>query len=150
MSSHYEDDPVGIPPGSFLIRSISSQWVKWENGDDQGRPRVTSEAVQFYDLKRATRVDCPSPALSVIIQHLADSLDVLAKRYHPNGLARISADSIRAGDSCGIQLWKTEKEPAHAVVFRLDDSPKLPKSTRRQWAGELTMGWLVLPPKPSA
>lgn len=149
MSSHYTDDLAGIPPGSFLIRRISAQQADWSVLDDRGRPRVTKEAVQFYDQIRAERAGCPGPALSMIAEHLVGDLAALEARSAKYGLARISANSIRQDKVCGIQLWTTEEEPAHVVVFRLDGGNKPSDRTRKTWAAELTLGWIVPPPNPS-
>lgn len=148
MLSHYTDDLVGIPPGSFLIRKVSTQHVNWNVLDALGRPRVTKEAVQFYNQDRADRVGCPGPALSMIAEHLTGDFAMLAARNTEYGLARISANSIRQDNVCGIQLWATIEEPAHVVVFRLDGGNRPSDSSRKTWAAELTLGWLVPPPKP--
>ncbi len=144
--SPYEDDPVGIPPGARLLRRVNPKFCDWNALDAAGNPRVTRQAVQFYTEEMAARVGCPGPALSVIVESLADPIEVLINRYAGDGLACIAADVIR-GDSgeCGIQLWPTLEEPAHAVVFRVDGSRDLPKSVKRRLAEHLSQNWVTPP-----
>ena len=145
--SPYTDDIEAIPPGSILVRRISTQQVDWATLDDDGRPRVTKEAVQFYDLKRALMVGCPGPALSVIALHMAPDLETLVARYTPAfGLARLPVDAVRSSQ-CGVQLWPLDEEPAHAVVFRLDGGSRPSDGVRKQWAEQLSAGWIRLPPQ---
>lgn len=59
--------------------------------------------------------------MSVIVEHLADPIDVLAQRYAGEGLAYLDADLVRGDDNeRGIQPWQRDDELAHAVVFRTD------------------------------
>ena len=145
--SPYIDDLESIPPGSLVIRRISTQWVDWETLDDGGRPRVTKEAVQFYDQVRAEQAGCPAPALSVIVEQRADPIEDLIARYTGFGLARVSVDIIREGGACGIQLWPVDDEPAHAVVFRIDGGARPSDGTRKRIAKAMTEGWIHLPPR---
>ena len=147
MSSPYLDDTNGIPPGSFILRRISAQWVDWETLNDRGQPRVTKEAVQFYDQQRAEQAGCPGPALSVVVEHLAASPADLAEKYAGFGLARLSVDLVRENGVCGVQLWPTDDESAHAVIFRVDGGNRPSDGTRKRWAQALTDGWLCLPPR---
>ncbi|MXW96113.1 MAG: hypothetical protein F4110_05265 [Acidimicrobiaceae bacterium] len=108
---------------------------------------MTRQAVQFYTEEMAARVGCPGPALSVIVESLADPLEVLRGRYAGDGLASITADVIRGEASeRGIQLWPTPWEPAHAVVFRTDGGRDLPKSVKQRLAEHLSKNW-VTPPR---
>lgn len=147
--SPYEDDPVGVPSVARLLRRVNPRFCDWDTLDAEGNPRVTRQAVQFYTQDMAARVGCPGPALSVIVESLADSIEVLLDRYEGDGLAYITADVIR-GDSGerGIQLWPTPEEPAHAVVFRIDGGRDLPKSVKQRLAEHLTMNWAAPPRTP--
>ena len=144
--SPYEDDPTGIPPGARLLRRVNPKFCDWNALDAAGNPRVTRQAVQFYTEEMAARVGCSGPALSVIVESLADPIEVLIDRYAGDGFACITADVIR-GDSgeCGIQLWPTLEEPAHAVVFRVDGGRDLPKSVKRRLAEHLSQNWVTPP-----
>ena len=146
MSSPYNDDIVGIPAGSFIIRRISAQWVDWETLNDLGQPRVTKEAVQFYDQQRAMQAGCPGPALSVVLEHLAGPLPDLSKKYAAFGLAKVGVDLVRENGVCGVQPWPTVDEPAHALIFRVDGGNRPSDGTRKRWARALTEGWICLPP----
>lgn len=148
MPSPYTDDPTGIPSGSWLIRRIAPPFVDWSVVDGAGHPRVTKEAVQFYDQARAQQAGCPAPALSIIVESLADDLEILKARYPGVGLARVRVDTIREGGSCGAQLWPTAEEAAHAIVFRIDGGNRPSDGSRKRWAAELTANWLVPPPRP--
>ncbi len=144
--SPHEDDPVGIPPGARLLRRVNPRFCDWDTCDDASNPRITRQAVQFYTPEMAVKVDCPGPALSVIVESLADPIAVLSERYEGDGLARVTADVIRgAAGECGIQLWPTSQEPAHAVVFRLDGGRDLTASFKKRLAGHLTKNWVVRP-----
>ena len=145
--SPYEDDPVGIPPGARLLRRVNPRFCAWDALDAAGNPRVTRQAVQFYTEDMAAKVGCPGPALSVIVESLADPIEVLVERYAGDGLARLTANVIRgdAGEH-GIQLWPTPEEPAHAVVFRVDGGRDLSKSVKRRLAEHLSKNW-VTPPR---
>lgn len=147
--SPYEDDPVKIPPGSRLLRRVNPRFCDWNAFDAAGNPRVTRQAVQFYTQEMAAKVGCPGPALSVIVELLADPIETLRDRYAGDGLAYLNADTIR-GESGerGIQLWSTPEEPAHAVVFRVDGGQDLPKSVKRQLAEHLSKNWVVPPKRP--
>ncbi|MCY3619889.1 MAG: hypothetical protein OXG66_19610 [Acidimicrobiaceae bacterium] len=107
---------------------------------------MTRQAVQFYTEEMAAQVGCPGPALSVIVESLADPIEVLLDRYTGDGLAHITADVIR-GESgeYGIQLWPTLEEPAHAVVFRVDGGRDLPKGVKRRLAEHLSENWIARP-----
>ena len=94
----------------------------------------------------AAKVGCPGPALSVIVESLADPIEVLIDRYAGDGLASVTADVIRGDSEYGIQLWPTLEEPAHAVVFRVDGGRDLPKSVKRRLAAHLSQNW-VTPPR---
>lgn len=143
-SSPYTDDLEGVPPGSMLIRLISPHFVDWAGGS----PTLTTQAVQFYDQARAEKAGCPAPGLSVIVERLATTRDQLLERYSGYGLARLPVDVVRASE-CGVQLWPTDDEPAHAVVFRLDGGPSLPGSARKRWRDALSTNWLATPPRTS-
>lgn len=147
--SPYEDDPVGVPPGTRLLRRINPKFCDWVALDAAGNPRVTRQAVQFYTEEMAARVGCPGPALSVIVESLADPLEVLRGRYAGDGLASVTADVIRgdAGER-GIQLWPTAEEPAHAVVFRADGGKDLPASVKKRLAEHLSKNWIAPPERP--
>lgn len=147
--SPYEDDPVGVPPGTRLLRRINPKFCDWEALDAAGNPRVTRQAVQFYTEEMAARVGCPGPALSVIVESLADPLEVLRRRYAGDGLASVTTDVIRgdAGER-GIQLWPTPEEPAHAVVFRVDGGKDLPASVKKRLAEHLSKNWIAPPERP--
>lgn len=144
--SPYKDDPVGIPPDASLLRRVNPRFCDWDALDAAENPRVTRQAVQFYTEEMAAKVGCPGPALSVIVESLADPIEVLLDRYAGDGLAHITADAIR-GDSgqYGIQLWPTLEEPAHAVVFRVDGGRDLPKSVKRRLAEHLSQNWVTPP-----
>ena len=146
--SPYRDDPVGIPPGAPLLRRVNPRFCDWNALDAARNPRVTRQAVQFYTHEMAARVGCPGPALSVLVESLADPIEVLLDRCVGDGLARVTADVIR-GDSgeYGIQLWPTLDEPAHAVVFRVDGGRDLPKGVKKRLAEHLSKNW-VAPPRP--
>ena len=145
--SPYSDDPVGIPPGAPLLRRVNPRFCDWNALDAALNPRVTRQAVQFYTQEMAVKVGCPGPALSVIVESLADPIEVLLDRYTGDGLARVTADVI-LGDSgeYGIQLWPTLDEPAHAVVFRVDGGRDLPKGVKKRLAEHLSKNW-VAPPR---
>ena len=147
--SPYEDDPVRVPPGTRLLRRINPKFCDWEALDAAGNPRVTRQAVQFYNEEMAARVGCPGPALSVIVESLADPLEVLRGRYAGDGLASVTADVIRgdAGER-GIQLWPTPEESAHAVVFRVDGGKDLPASVKKRLAEHLSKNWIAPPERP--
>ena len=142
----YEDDPVGIPPSARLLRRVNPRFCDWNALDTVGNPRVTRQAVQFYTEEMAAKVGCPGPALSVIVESLADPIEVLRERYAGDGLARVTAEVIRgdAGER-GIQLWPTPEEPAHAVVFRADGGKDLPSSVKKRLAEHLSKNWVVPP-----
>lgn len=107
---------------------------------------MTSQAVQFYPEKMAVRFGCPGPALSVIVESLADPIKVLVERYAGDGLASVTADVVRgAGGKRGIQLWPMPEEPAHAVVFRVDGGRDLPRKVRKRLAEHLSVNWIVPP-----
>lgn len=147
--SPYEDDPDGVPPGARLLRRVNPRFCDWHTLDSAGNPRVTRQAVQFYTEEMAAKVGCPGPALSVIVELLADPIEVLAERYPGDGLACVTADVIR-GDvgERGIQLWPTPEEPAHAVVFRVDGGRDLPASVKKRLAEELSGNWIAPPERP--
>ena len=145
-SCPYDDDPIGIPPGARLIRRVNPRFCDWNALDDAGNPRVTRQAVQFDTKKRAAKFGCPGPALSVIVESLADPTKVLAERYAGDGLARVTADVIRGADGKrGIQLWPMPEEPAHAVVFRVDGGRDLPAGVKKRLAEHLSENWIVPP-----
>ena len=106
---------------------------------------MTKEAVQFYDQLRAEQAGCPGPALSVIVEHRAASLADLEEKYAGFGLARLGVDLVREQGACGLQLWPTDDEPAHALIFRVDGGNRPSDGTRKRWAQALTDGWLILP-----
>ena len=144
--SPYNDDPIGIPPGAFLIRRVNPRFCDWNALDAEGNPRVTSQAVQFYTAAMAAGFGCPGPALSVIVESRADPIEILVERYAGDGLARMTADVIRgAGGKRGIQLWPTEEEPAHAVVFRVDGGRDLPRKVKKRLAEHLSENWIAPP-----
>ena len=144
--SPYDDDPIGIPPGARLIRRVNPRFCDWNALDAEGNPRVTSQAVQFYPEKMAARFGCPGPALSVIVESLAEPIKVLVDRYAGDGLARLTADVIRGPDGKrGIQLWPMPEEPAHAVVFRVDGGRDLPRKVKKRLAEHLSENWIKPP-----
>ena len=110
---------------------------------------MTGQAVQFYTEEMAAKVGCPGPALSVIVELLADPIKALSDRYAGDGLAYLTANVIR-GDSGerGIQLWPTPEEPAHAVVFRVDGGRDLPRSVKKRLAEHLSKNWVAPPKRP--
>lgn len=147
--SHYQDDLHRIPNDAQLIRQINPRFCDWGTLDYNGNPRVTSQAVQFYTPKMAVQVGCPGPALSVIVEHLADPLPSLTRRYQTYGLARLEAQLIRNTGALGIQLWPTDREPAHAVVFRIDGGNRLSEGAKSKLAKHLSSNWISPPPRPT-
>jgi len=147
--SPYVDDPVGVPPRARLIRRVNPRFCDWRTLDAEGNPRVTRQAVQFYTEAMAARVGCPGPALSVIVESLADPPEMLRGRCAGDGLASITAAVVRgdAGER-GIQLWPTPEEPAHAVVFRVDGGKDLPASVKKRLAEHLSKNWIAPPERP--
>jgi hypothetical protein len=143
-STPYQDDPAGVPPGSMLIRLVSPHFVDWADGS----PTLTTQAVQFYDQVRAEKAGCPAPALSVIVERLVSDRHALVARYAAFGLAALSVDVVRTSE-CGVQLWPTDDEPAHAVVFRKDGGATLSGSARKTWRDALNDGWIAHPPRVS-
>lgn len=85
--------------------------------------------------------------MSVIVEHLADPIDDLKRRYPKDGLACISAGLVRGQGGLGIQLLPTIQEPAHAVVFRTDGKNRLSKGVRQIFAEHLSQNWITLPPR---
>lgn len=102
--------------------------------------------MRFYPKEMAARFGCPGPALSVILESLADPIEVLVERHAGEGLARVTADVMRgAGGKRGVQLWPMPEEPAHAVVFRLDGGRDLPRKVNKRLAEHLSENWIVPP-----
>lgn len=149
MKSPYQDDLNAIPNNAQLIRRINSRFCDWETLDRNDNPRITSQAVQFYTPKMAKQVGCPAPALSVIVEHLAAPIHVLATRYQTYGLARCEAQLIRGTGALGIQLWPTPGEPAHAVIFRIDGGNRLFDSIRHKLTEHFSDNWIKPPPYPT-
>lgn len=102
--------------------------------------------MQLLDAERAARFGCPGPGMSVIVEALADSLETLVGRYHPNGdgLAYIEEPMVRS-DQLGIDFWPTEEEPAHAVVFRFDGGKNMPGSVKTALASYARSHFIVRP-----
>jgi len=149
-SSHYADDLEGVAPGSQLIRRINPRFCVWTELDEQGRPRINRQAVQFYRPEEAQQLGCPGPAASFHLEHLLESMDVLCRRHPGYGFSRIGADDVRAGGVLGIQPWPTVESPEHVVVFRNDGGPRLQEAQRKRLAEHLTLDWIVLPDPPDA
>lgn len=144
--SPYDDDPIRIPPDARLIRRVNPRFCDWNALDVAGNPRVTRQAVQFYTKNMAARFGCPGPALSVIVESLADPIHILAERYAGDGLARVTADVIRGADGKrGVHLWPMPEESAHAVVFRTDGGRDLLAGVKKRLAEHLSENWIVPP-----
>lgn len=143
------DDLEGVPQDSSLIRRINPDFCDWTDLDSERRPRITRQAVQFYREEEAARLGCPGPAMSLVLETNVEDLEKLAARYPGYGFARISAEELRAGGSFGAQLWPTDEDPSHVVVFRLDGASRPSGSQAKRIAGALNQGWLVAPSPPT-
>lgn len=85
--------------------------------------------------------------MSVIVEALADPIDVLIDRYHVKngeGLAYIDESLIRS-DALGIDLWPTHEETAHAIVFRLDGGKNMPGALKTALAAYARRHFIVRP-----
>ena len=100
---YYRDDHTGVPPESLLIRRINSQFCDWSRPDDMGRPRINSQAIQFYRPAQAQKLGCPGPAMSFHLESTPNSIDRLINDYPTYGLAQVSAAVIRLGGKLGAQ-----------------------------------------------
>ncbi len=147
--SPYRDDLDSITAQCRLIRRINRHFCAWNSLDSKGNPRVTSQAVQFYTQDMAEKLGCPGPALSVIVESIADPISVLINRYQGDGLAFLNAGVVRGDGERGIQLWPTDEEPAHAVVFRTDGGKDLSRGVKKQFAEHLSRNWIVTPVRSS-
>ena len=147
-NGYYEDDLAGVPAGSQLIRRINGRFCTWQELDEQGRPRITRQAVQFYRAEEARALGCPGPAMSFYLEHVLDSVDVLRSRHPDYGFARVGVDLVRAGGMLGVQLWPTDDDPAHVVAFRTDGGARVPPGNAKRLAEYLTRNWVYLPPRP--
>ena len=143
----YQDTPDTIPDHARLIRRIHTKGCDWRTIDSDGNPRITTGAVQFSNPIASREAGYPGPSMSVIVEHLADPIDDLKRRYPKNGLAYLTAGIVRAQGGLGIQLWPTDQEPAHAVVFRTDGINRLSKGVRHIFAEHLSQNWITPPPR---
>lgn len=83
--------------------------------------------------------------MSVIVEHLADPIDDLKRRYSKDGLAYLNVGFVRGQGGLGIQLLPTDQEPAHAVIFRTDGRNRLSKGVRQIFAEHLSQNWIRPP-----
>ncbi len=86
--------------------------------------------------------------MSFVLQTSEEELEELGKRYPGYGLARISTDWIRVEGALGAQLWPTDEEASHVVVFRIDGASRLSGTQAKRLAEGLGEGWLVSPAPP--
>lgn len=143
----YRDDLDNVPRGIRLIRRISPYFVEWDDLDADGNPYIKSQAMQLLDAVRAAAFGCPGPGMSVIVELLADPLDVLIERYNVgngDGLAYIEESMVRS-EQLGIDFWPTPEEPAHAVVFRHDGGKNMPGSVKTALATYARSHFIVHP-----
>jgi hypothetical protein len=87
--------------------------------------------------------------MSVIVESLAVSPAELVEKYAEDGLAFLDVDLVREqAIRNGLQLWPTDEESAHALIFRVDGGKDLSGSTMRQLSEHLTDNWLSMPRAP--
>ena len=143
----YKDDPAAVPDHTPLLRRINAYFCDWNNRDENGRPRITTQAVQMYRERDARALGCPGPAMSFHAEQQLNSPVVLFQQYPDFGFARIQAGEVRTGGTLGLQPWPTNDHPEHVVAF-----PKaglLPKSEKKRLALILANNWVRVPPPPS-
>lgn len=143
----YQDTPDTIPDHARLIQRIHAKCCDWKTIDSDGNPRINTGAVQFSNPTASREAGYPGPSMSVIVEHLADPIDDLKRRYSKDGLAYLNAELVRAQGGLGIQLMPTDQEPAHAVVFRTDGRNRLSKGIRHIFAEHLSQNWIIPPPR---
>jgi hypothetical protein len=143
----FVDDANVVGDEERVLRVVNPIWVDWNSQNEQGRPRLTSQAFQDFPEERCIELGVPARSLSVGLEPVlaahgysyAKMLDPWGESY---GLVAITGGSVR-GCKQGIRPWATEREPWHGLIFTLLGNKR---AVGKQKCLGREAEWLIVPP----
>lgn len=118
----YVDDTHSIPDDEIVYRRVRPDAVNWSVTDSEGYPKINKNAFSDASEEEALRLGCPGRAMSLSISsvldaHGLDPITYLLAEWPGYGLVCMTAGALRSHGDQGLQLWPTEDDVSHGVLF---------------------------------